>query len=105
MIGHTHSLADWAAYSSLGISAWALAAAVIWLTADAKASDFDPRPAVRHAAASVHQAAVFAGHDLNHAVALLALHARQARDRARRAAARCLLALLLRLTVSNGVNR
>lgn len=41
MNGHTHSLAEWAAFLSLGLAVWAVEAAVIWLIADAES--LDPR--------------------------------------------------------------
>lgn len=97
MTGHAHSLDEWAAFLSLGVSAWAAMAAVIWLTADAELEDFDPRPAVRRLLAITHQGAVHAGHDLNRALAAAQLLARQStRDAALTVAA--LLALLLPAT-------
>lgn len=65
MTGHTHSLSEWAAFISLGVSFWSSCAAVVWLFADADLADFDPRPAVARA----HQVAVYAGHDLNRVLA------------------------------------
>jgi hypothetical protein len=95
--GHTHSLAEWAAFGSLGVSVWAVAAAVIWLTADAEAEDFDPRPAVRRATAVLHQGAVHAGHDLNRAIASV----QRAAHAAVREAALTVAALLI-LTIPTG---
>ncbi|WP_037616323.1 hypothetical protein [Streptomyces aureus] len=40
----THSPADWAAAVSLGVSAWASCAALLYLLHDAELRDFDPRP-------------------------------------------------------------
>lgn len=65
-------------------------------------TDLDLRTPVVRAAGTVHQAAVYAGHDLNRAYALLALHAAQLRGRARLLAVRGLLVLLLRLTAPKG---
>lgn len=97
MTGHTHSPAEWTAFGSLGVSAWAVMAAVIWLTADAEVEDFDPRPAARRTAGALHQGAVHAGHDLNRAIATSERLASQAaREAALTAAA--LLALLLPAT-------
>ncbi|WP_406417933.1 hypothetical protein [Streptomyces sp. NBC_01614] len=99
MNAHTHSLAEWAAVLSLGVSVWSVMAAVIWLTADAELEDFDPRPAARRTAGALHQGAVHAGHDLNRAIATSQRHAAQAaREAALTAAA--LLALLLPATGS-----
>ena len=93
----THTPAEWAAFLSLGISAWAVMAAVIWLTADAEREDFDPRRAVRRAATTVHQGLVHAGHDVNRATATVQRRTGQAaRDAALTSAA--LLALLLPAT-------
>ena len=63
----THSPAEWAAFTSLGISAWAVMAALLWLTVDAEPADFDPRPAARRATTALHQGVVHAGHDWNRA--------------------------------------
>ena len=49
MTANTHPPSEWAAFLSLGVSVWASLAAAIWLTADAKATDFDPRPTLRRA--------------------------------------------------------
>lgn len=42
----THTLAEWAAFLSLGVSIPAAASVPFWLTYDADLVDFDPRPAV-----------------------------------------------------------
>jgi hypothetical protein len=62
--GHAHSLAEWAAFLSLGVGFWSSCAAVVWLIADADLKDFDPRPAARR----IHQGAVYVGRDLAWAV-------------------------------------
>lgn len=49
-MNHTHSLAEWAAFLSLGVSIPAAVSIPFWLTYDADLADFDPRPAVRHPA-------------------------------------------------------
>lgn len=63
-----HSPADWAAYLSLAVGIASAASVPFQLTVDADLADFDPRPAARRAAPVVHQALVFAGHDLNRAI-------------------------------------
>lgn len=52
MTGHTHSPSEWAAFGSLGLGCWAACAALLYLSYDAEAADFDPRPAVARAVAS-----------------------------------------------------
>lgn len=42
----THSLAEWAAFLSLGVGAHAALSVPYFLTVDADLADFDPRPAV-----------------------------------------------------------
>ena len=86
----THSPAEWAAFTSLGISAWAVMAALLWLTVDAEPADFDPRPAARRATTALHQGVVHAGHDLNRARA----HAERAAVHAAITAAAALALLL-----------
>jgi hypothetical protein len=49
MTGHTHDLAEWVAFLSLGISVHAALSVPYFLTVDADLADFDPRPAVRRA--------------------------------------------------------
>lgn len=66
----------------------------VLLLAEARLTDFDPRPAVRRTAEAVHQAAVHAGHDVNRAIARLQLAALQLRDRTRLALYDALLAAL-----------
>lgn len=53
----THSLAEWAAFLSLGVGGYAAFSAPFFLLVDADLVDFDPRPAVRRAAESVRGAA------------------------------------------------
>jgi hypothetical protein len=104
----THTPAEWAAFTSLGISAWAVMAALLWLTVDAEPADFDPRPAARRALAAAHQGAVHAGHDLawvaasarHHSVPLLAALRVAPRD-----AALSLAALLVLLLPATGGTR
>lgn len=94
----THSLAEWAAFLSLGVGLPAAVSVPFWLAVDADLADFDPRPAVRWSLESgrlvpAWQVAVYAGHDVNRAIGAgqrLAGHA--ARDAAVTVAA--LLALL-----------
>lgn len=101
-MNHTATPSDWVAFLSLGVSGWAVMAAVIWLTADAEAADFDPRPLARRALNAAHQGAVYAGHDLNRG---LATSQRAARE-ARRAAAVSVAGLLLLLSAPTaGGNR
>lgn len=45
----THTLAEWAAFLSLGVSVPAALSVPYFLTVDADLADFDPRPAVRRA--------------------------------------------------------
>lgn len=93
---HTHEPSEWAAALPLGLIP--LGALILVLAfADA---DLDPRPAVRRSAGAVHQGAVYAGHDLNRAYALV-LHEVQA---AWTQAALTLAALLI-LTIPNGSTR
>ena len=40
----THSPAEWAAFTSLGISAWAVMAALLWLTVDAEPASLYSSP-------------------------------------------------------------
>jgi hypothetical protein len=49
MTGHTHSLAEWAAFLSLGVGVHAAFSVFYFLLVDARPSDFDPRPVVRRA--------------------------------------------------------
>lgn len=50
MTGHTHSLSEWAAFGSLGISIHAALSVPYFLLVESEsARDFDPRPAVRRA--------------------------------------------------------
>ena len=86
----THSPAEWAAFTSLGVSGWAVMAALLWLTVDAEPADFDPRPTARRVLAAAHQGAVHAGHDLNRARA----HAERAAVQAAITAAAALARLL-----------
>lgn len=44
MNGHTHDLAEWAAFLSLGLSISSAASIPFWLLVDAGLADFDPRP-------------------------------------------------------------
>jgi hypothetical protein len=62
--------AEWAAAGSLGVTAISVIALGMAFV-DADAAYFDPRPAVRRATGAVHQAAVFAGHDLARATAAI----------------------------------
>lgn len=52
----THSLAEWAAFVSLGVSVHAAFSAPYFLLVDADLVDFDPRPAVRRAVYAVRLA-------------------------------------------------
>lgn len=103
MTGHTHSLADWTAFLSLGTSVHAALSVPYFLTVDADLADFDPRPAVRRALESgrYDQLLIAAGPALHTA----RLTAEQARDRALLAAVRAVLALLLRFNTPKGVAR
>jgi hypothetical protein len=65
----THTFAEWAQMLCLATSGYAVLSVPYFVFVDADLADFDPRPAVRRALASGHQAAVDAGHDLNRAVA------------------------------------
>ena len=90
---------------SLASSGYAAFSAVYFLLVDADRSDFDPRPAVRHALESgrlvpAWQAAVDAGHTTNRGIALAELRALQARDRARLAAVALLLVAATHLSSS-----
>jgi hypothetical protein len=64
-----HTPTEWAAFLSLGVSVHAALSVPYFVFVDADLCDFDPRPAVRRALESGHQAAVDAGHDLNRALA------------------------------------
>ena len=64
-----HSPAEWAQMLFLAVSAYGALSAPYFVFVDADLKDFDPRPAVRRAAPVVHPVLVFAGHDLNRAVA------------------------------------
>jgi hypothetical protein len=50
--GHTHDLAEWLAFLSLGIGVHAAYSVFYFLFVDARRGDFDPRPAVRRAVES-----------------------------------------------------
>ena len=74
-MNHTHDLADWFAFVSLGIGIHAALSVPYFLLVESEsARDFDPRPAVRRTVAAVHQGAVYAGHDLNRAIAASRRH-------------------------------
>jgi hypothetical protein len=101
-----HSPAEWAAFLSLAVGIASAASVPFQLTVDADLADFDPRPVVRRAAPVVHQALVFAGHDLNRAIGSarhelnpLVHYARHTAYTAREAA-RDLAALLILLATS-----
>jgi hypothetical protein len=101
----THTVAEWLAMVSLASSGYAAFSAVYFLLVDADASDFDPRPAVRHALEAgplvpVWQVVVDAGHTANRGIALAELHALQVRDRARLAAVALLLVAATHLSSS-----
>ena len=49
---HTHDLAEWAAFLSLGVGAHASLSVPYFLTVDADLADFDPRPAMSRAVES-----------------------------------------------------
>ncbi|MFK0124943.1 hypothetical protein ACIQSP_16705 [Streptomyces nigra] len=97
----THSPAEWAAFLSLGVSAWAVMAALLWLTVDAEPADFDPRPAARRAIESGRlDAVLIAVTNARHAAHAAAERARHIpRDTAITAAA------LLSLTIPTGDHR
>lgn len=63
MTGHTHDLAEWAAFLSLGVGVHAAFSVFYFLLVDASRSDFPP----------LWQAAVHARHDVDRAVASLLL--------------------------------
>lgn len=44
---NTTTVADWAAYTSLAVGAYATGCAFLYLLVDASLADFDPRPLVR----------------------------------------------------------
>lgn len=69
MTGHTHTVAEWLAMTSIASSGYAAFSAFYFLLVDAELADFDPRPALSRAVESGHQVAVHAGHDLNRAIA------------------------------------
>lgn len=54
---------------SLAVAAYGAVSVPYFLAVDADLKDFDPRPAVRRAVPVVHPVLVFAGHDLNRAIA------------------------------------
>lgn len=66
---HTHTLDDWLAMICIAVSGYASFSAPYFVFVDADLRDFDPRPAVRRIVPVVQEALVFAGHDLNRAVA------------------------------------
>lgn len=66
---HAHTPAEWAQMLSLAGAAYGALSVPYFVAVDADLADFDPRPAVRRAAPVVHQALVYAGHDLNRAIA------------------------------------
>ncbi|MCX4703930.1 hypothetical protein [Streptomyces sp. NBC_01373] len=45
-MNHTHSLSEWAAFVSLGVSGYAALSAPYFVFVDADLKDFDPRPAL-----------------------------------------------------------
>ena len=53
---------------SLAVAAYGAVSVPYFLAVDADLADFDPRPAVRRAEPVVHEALVFAGHDVNRAI-------------------------------------
>jgi ABC-type phosphate/phosphonate transport system substrate-binding protein len=92
---HTHTLTEWAAFLSLGVSGYAAFSAPYFLLVDAELRDFDPRPAVRRAIESGRYDALLI------AVANAKHDARATAERVRRAplhaaiTAAALLALLI----------
>lgn len=66
---HVHSLDEWLAMICLAVSGYAAFSAPYFVLVDADPSDLDPRPAVRRLLVVVHQGAVYAGHDVNRAIA------------------------------------
>ena len=64
-MSQTHSLAEWAQMVSLAVCLYGCYSTGYFVFVDADLADFVPRPVARRA----HQLAVFAGHDLNRAVA------------------------------------
>lgn len=69
MTGHTHTVAEWLAMTSIASGGYASFSFFYFLLVDAEPTDFDPRPALSRAVKAGHQAAVHAGHDLNRAIA------------------------------------
>lgn len=107
---HTHTLAEWLAFLSLGVAGWASPSVPYFLLVDADLADFDPRPAVSRAVESGRVdwlliTVANARLDARHAAAVLPLHALQARDRARLALVNAVVAVLLRLNAPKGSAR
>ena len=65
---HSHTLDEWLAMICLAVSGYAALSSPYFLLVDADLCDFDPRPAARRIAPVVHEALVFAGHDVNRAI-------------------------------------
>lgn len=102
LVTHTHSLTEWVAFLSLGLSISSAVSIPFWLFVDADLADFDPRPRLARAIESGRYdalliAAANARHD-THAAVARARHI--PRDAAISAAA-----LLLLLTTPEGTAR
>lgn len=116
MTGHTHNLAEWAEMVSLAVAVYGTGSVFYFLTVDADPAqravyarhDVDRAIAsalhtARFEALLVRLAARAAADDARRTAALLVLHVAQARDRVLLAAARSLLALLLRHHAPKGI--